>query len=79
MNNERRKEIDLLIDRIEGLRFDIEGLKDDEQGAFDGMPESLQAGERGELMETAIAELDEAIESLGLAMDNLGNARGVAA
>ena len=71
MNKQRRKSIDRLIDKLSEIRDEIEMLKDEEQEAFDNMPESLQSSERGENMETAIYALDEAYESIDSAIDSL--------
>lgn len=42
----------------------VEGLRDEEQEAFDGLPESLQGGERGDQMQEAIQYLDDAISGI---------------
>jgi formiminotetrahydrofolate cyclodeaminase len=60
MNNSRRKEIDKIISDLEEIRSRIETVKDEEQDAFDNMPESLQEGERGEKMQQALDNLDTA-------------------
>lgn len=64
MNKARRKEIARAIELIEAARDILESVKDDEQEAFDNMPESLQASERGEAMEGYIYTLEEAVEAL---------------
>ena len=48
MNNTRRKQIEKLTAQIEEIKETIESLRDEEQDAFDNLPESLQGGERGE-------------------------------
>ena len=45
MNKTRRKVIDKLMERIEDLRSDVEMILDEEQEAFDNIPESLQESE----------------------------------
>lgn len=88
MNKERRKAIekasktiDELLSTFEDLISEIDAIRDDEQGAFDGMPESLQSGDRGQAMESAICQLEDAIsevesarDSLQSAIENLNNA-----
>lgn len=71
MNNERRKQIAAIVRDVENmthmadhLRELIESVRDGEQEAFDNMPESLQDGERGQTMQTAIDALDSAINDL---------------
>lgn len=64
MNAERRKRIAEIADKIIGLKTDIEMLRDEEQDAFDNLPEGLQSSDRGGKMESAIEALDDAINSL---------------
>ena len=71
MNNQRRKMLGNIISRIEAVKMDLEAVRDEEQYAYDNMPESLQGGERGQLMEEALGYMDEAVESLDEALDDL--------
>lgn len=64
MNNKRRKKIAEAIYKIEEL---IQNILDEEQEAYDNMPENLQGSERGIISE-------EAQESLGSAIDALEEA-----
>ena len=64
MNKARRKEIARAIELIEQAREILETLMDEEQEAFDNMPESLQSTERGETMEEYISILEERIDAL---------------
>ena len=74
MNNTRRKEIDKLTAQIEEIKEAIEALRDEEQEAFDNMPESLQDGERGEKMQSAIDALEYAADDLQECLDHLSEA-----
>lgn len=74
MNNARRKEIDKLTAQIEEIKEAIEALRDEEQEAFDNMPESLQYGERGEKMQSAIDALEYAADDLQECLDHLSEA-----
>jgi len=61
------------ISNLEG-KFDdlinaLDEIKQEEQDAFDGLPESLQGSEKGENMSNAISELEQAISELGEAKD----------
>ena len=69
MNKQRRKELAEIINLIEEARERLEAVRDDEQEAFDNMPESLQYSERGETMEDYISTMDELIDYLDT--DNL--------
>lgn len=64
MNKARRKEIARAIELIEQAREILETVMDEEQEAFDNMPESLQSTERGETMEEYISILEERIDAL---------------
>ncbi len=64
MNKVRRKEIAKAIELLEQAREILESVRDDEQEAFDNMPESLQGSERGEAMEEYIYTLEETIEAI---------------
>lgn len=48
---------------MEALRQDIDSILEEEQEAYDNMPESLQNGERGEAMQEAIEALESAVGS----------------
>jgi hypothetical protein len=64
MNAERRKLIakaETLVGEALSILTDV---RDDEQSAFDNMPESLQQGERGQASEDAIDALTEACDTL---------------
>lgn len=61
MNKERRKAIDAVINELADLRSRVETLQQDEQDAFDNMPEGLQASERGQACENAASRLEDAL------------------
>ena len=42
----------------------LEMVRDEEQEAFDGMPENLQGSERGQQMEEYIYTMEEAVDNL---------------
>lgn len=48
MNATRRKELNKLIEQLEDIKSQIENLQQEEQDAYDNLPESLQDSERGE-------------------------------
>ncbi len=60
MNKARRKQIQDIYDKLEEFRDEIEQVKNDEEEAYENMPDSLKYGERGESMESAIDILDSA-------------------
>ncbi len=71
MNKERRKRLQEVIDQLENLKEEVSSICEEEQEAYDNMPESLQDGERGSQMYENISTLedqesnfDDLIESL---------------
>lgn len=76
MNNTRRAALAALLDdlqrtglldardRVQDIHDALETLRDDEQDAFDNLPESLQDGERGNAMQDAIGRMDDALAAL---------------
>jgi len=73
MNKARRKAISKILSEIEGLdindkfedlRSELETIKDEEEEAYNNLPESMQNGDKGEAMQAAIDSLDNAIQAL---------------
>lgn len=64
MNNARRKQLRTILERLNECLGELETVRDEEQEAFDNMPEGLQASEKGERASTAISELDDAFAYL---------------
>lgn len=57
--------------RLDDISLAIESEKDDEEGKYDNMPESLQNGEKGEAMQAAIEALDSAMTNVESAAEML--------
>lgn len=64
MNKERRKKVTDAIAAIGKIEELIQNILDDEQEAFDNMPEGLQISENGIISEEAQENLDAAIDAL---------------
>ena len=78
MNNKRRKQIQLIVQRAEriidmltALRDDTEEILNDEIDAFESMPESLQESDRGQNSQDAQDSLSDAIDALDEAISCL--------
>lgn len=71
MNKKRRKEIENLREIISETKAKLQDLLDEEQQAFDNMPESIQESERGEEMQEIIEYMEAAIDSLEEATESL--------
>ena len=71
MNNKRRKEISKIVSTLEDVRDRLSEVVDEEQSAFDNMPESIQGSDRGCDSEEAIGYLSDALDSVESALDYL--------
>lgn len=76
MNKARRAKLNALINALTELKSDVELLQEEEQDAFDNLPESIQETDRGEAMQDAADSMsdamdliDEAVEALETAME----------
>lgn len=74
MNKERRKRIQELKDKLLDLQTEIEAIKNEEQEAYDNLPESLQEGDKGTKMSDAIDNLDSAYSSFEEVAESLEEA-----
>lgn len=64
MNNMRRKNVMEALELIEKARNILEEVKDEEQVAYNNLPESLQYGERGEQMQENVDAIEEYLSYL---------------
>ena len=71
MNKQRRKEITNIISELEIIKSRLYEVLNDEQIAFDNMPENLQYSMRGEESQEAIENMEEAVNGLDEAIENL--------
>lgn len=71
MNNERRKRISEVIEKLHDLKADIFMLQDEEQEAFDNMPDNIRDSDKGQLMEAAIDDLTTSGDAIDEAIDTL--------
>lgn len=73
MNKARRKAIEELIDQIGTLKEELDSITEEEQEAFDNLPESIQYSERGDAMSDNIGDLEQASSDLEDIMDALND------
>ena len=71
MNKQRRKYLAEAVEKLSEAMSIVEDVRNDEQDAFDNMPESLQYCERGEQMEEYIDNLDGAYDNISDVADAL--------
>ena len=71
MNKQRRKHIEEVTGKIRDLLSDLEILKDEEEEYKDNIPENLQGTERYERAEECVYGLQEAIDDIERALENI--------
>lgn len=71
MNNDKRKQLQKIIDKLTDIKAEVEELKDDEENKKDNLPESFQNGEKGELMDAAIDNMGNAVDNIETAISDL--------
>lgn len=76
MNKSRRVRIDRIIEMIDELMSDVYVLYEEENDAYENLPDSLKDSERGEAMYDAVSNLEDAYGSLEEANDYLECAKG---
>lgn len=71
MNKTRLAEIKKISAGIEVLKDNLQSILIEEEWAFESMPENLQGSERGDRSQDAQEYLNEAIDKLGEAIEQL--------
>ena len=71
MNRIRRKELSKALELLEQAKDIIEACRDEEQEAYDNLPEGIQSSDRGEMMDGYIYEMEDAMESIEGAIDTI--------
>ena len=74
MNNDRRKRIDAVKEKLNDLISEIETLYDEEEEYRDNIPENMQGGDRYQMAEAAADNLQSAIDSAEEAVEYLESA-----
>ena len=73
MNRERRAKLKEIIDNIEKVKGKLREVLNDEENAFDNMPENLQSSMRGEESQEAMDSMEEAVDLLEEAIEQLNS------
>lgn len=73
MNKQRRKRLEDVVSRLEGCMSDLEFIKEEEQEAYDNLPESIQYSERGDAMQENVDDIDYVISDLDQVIDSVNN------
>lgn len=74
MNKERRKSLREIQSKLESLGQDLEALKDEEEEDRDNMPENLQESDRYQRADEVCDLLQEALESMDNAYQQIEEA-----
>lgn len=74
MNAKRRSELNRALGMLRSAHDIVETARDEEQYSYDNLPEQFQEGERGEAMEEAISNLEEAIDAIESAEQSITEA-----
>lgn len=64
MNKERRGAIQSILDDLQVLRERIESVRDEEQEAYDNLPDGWQQGDKGQKMDDAVSALESALDGV---------------
>lgn len=74
MNNQRRKELKEIANQLESLKEELITIQEQEEDAFENLPESLQLSMQGELMQEKAENISDAVFSLDECIDNIAEA-----
>lgn len=72
MNNERRKKLKEAVNFINEAKDIVDDVMNEEQMAFDNLPEGLQEADRGYEMEENVSELESITEDMDDIAERLG-------
>lgn len=71
MNKARKKEIEAIVTSLREAADRLMFVRDEEEEAFNNLPEGIQAGERGSEMEEKVSSMDDAISSIEEAIESI--------
>ncbi len=71
MNKQRRNRLQKVIDQLEELKVEVSSICEEEQEAYDNMPESLQDGDSGSQMYENISTLEDQESNFDELIENL--------
>lgn len=72
----RRKLLSEIVSNLMDAQEELNAIQDEEQEAFDNLPESLQYSERGDSMQEAIDAMDSALDDLDSVIESINEAIG---
>ena len=72
MNDKRRKELNVIYSELHLRIGQLDDLLNQEQDAYDNLPEGLQNSEKGEQIQECIDAVEQAKSELQTVLDTLG-------
>ena len=75
MNNQRRNELKKAGEALDTVLADIQILHDEEEKAFENLPEGLQQAEKGEVMQAAMDAMEKVMSAIEEAQVGIENAQ----
>lgn len=72
MNKQRREKLRNINRKLEEINSELNAVKDDEEWAFESMPENLQCSMRGEDSQEYISIMEDAIDHIEQALEQMG-------
>ena len=64
MNKQRRSTLRSINDRLSTIKDEIEAVMDEEQDAYDNLPDGLRDSDKGDLLADNVGELQEVINTI---------------
>lgn len=64
MNAKRRAKVKAAVEQIEMLIASVEDIRDEEEDAYDRMPDQLQSSQKGDAMQDGIQALENCMAEL---------------
>ena len=71
MNKERRRRLGNVYAALQAAKDELEWIREEEQDAYDNLPESLQDDDRGYELEHNVEQMESAEEALSEAIEAL--------
>lgn len=72
MNKQRREKLRNINRKLEEINSELNAVKDDEEWAFESMPENLQSSMRGEDSQEYISIMEDVIDHIEQALEQMG-------
>lgn len=71
MNKDRKKRLNNINETLTELTDKLNDVVEEEEGAYESLPENLQQSERAEAMQDTISTLQDCVEDLGIIISNI--------